>query len=78
MNPEILGLTSSCIILLAGCMQDEERLRIVDSFGSMLMAVYGILISSLSVVFLNACLMVAHIYRIWKIEKRKTNVQKRN
>lgn len=67
MNPEYLGLTASTIILLAGCMQDEKKLRIIDTIGSVLMTIYGFAINSLSVVVLNTGLTAAHIYRLHKI-----------
>lgn len=76
MNPEIIGITSSCIILLAGCMQSEKKLRIVDVVGSLMMAVYGVLIHAPSVIFLNASLMAAHIYRLIRIERGQRNAKR--
>lgn len=68
MNAEIIGMISSLIILLAGCMPSEKKLRTVDVVGSLLMATYGVLIHAPSVVFLNGSLAVAHIYRLSKLK----------
>ena len=75
MSPEYIGLTASTIILFAGCMQDEKKLRIIDTIGSVLMTLYGIAINSLSVVFLNMGLTAAHIYRLYKIQIKKRSRQ---
>lgn len=71
MNPEYLGLTASIIILISGLMQSEKKLRIIDAFGSVLMAVYGAIISAPSVVLLNGALAIAHLYRICRIRKEE-------
>ena len=72
MNPEILGLTASVIILIGGMMQDEKGLRIIDSIGSVMMTIYGVLIGAPSVVFLNGALAIAHAYRIVRLTKRNS------
>lgn len=69
MNPEILGLTASCIIFASGLAQSELRLRIINAVGAILMSVYGVLIKAPSVSLLNGGLAVAHLCRVWKLKK---------
>lgn len=76
MNPEYLGLTASIIILISGMMQSEKRLRVIDAFGSVLMAVYGAIIHAPSVVLLNGCLTIAHLYRLWRIREEENNAKR--
>lgn len=71
MNPEYLGLTASVIILISGMMQSEKKLRVIDTLGSVLMAVYGALIHAPSVTLLNGALAIAHLYRLWRMKNEK-------
>lgn len=78
MNAEYLGLSASVIILISGLMQSETKLRIVDTVGSIMMAVYGVLIHAPSVAFLNGALTIAHLYRLWRLYgKHKSFLHKR-
>lgn len=69
MNPEVLGIIASVVILISGMMKGEKRLRAVDSVGSIMMATYGALIGAFSVTFLNGALAIAHFYRLWQLKK---------
>lgn len=71
MSPEVLGLIASCIIFASGLMQSEKKLRAVDSVGSVLMSIYGILIGAPSVIILNGGLAIAHVYRLYKLSKQE-------
>lgn len=76
MNPEILGLIASVIIFLSGLMQSEKKLRAVDAVGSVLMSIYGILISAPSVIILNGGLAIAHVYRLIILKKGENNAKR--
>lgn len=76
MNPEYLGLTASIIILISGLMQSERMLRVIDAFGSVLMAVYGAIIHAPSVILLNGALTIAHLYRLWRLRKVEDNAKR--
>lgn len=71
MNPEVLGLIASTIIFASGLMQSEKKLRIIDSFGSVLMSIYGALIGAPSVIILNGGLAIAHVYRLFRLAKEE-------
>lgn len=78
MNAEFLGIAASSIILISGLMQSEMKLRVIDAVGSIMMAVYGILVHAPSVIFLNGALTLAHLYRIWRLKKKVEDNAKRN
>ena len=69
MKYEILGTIASCVIMLAFVLNGEKRIRIVDLIGAVLFIVYGVLIKSFSVVFLNGCLTFVQIYKLLKLRK---------
>lgn len=71
MSPEVLGLTASAIIFVSGLMQSEKKLRMIDAVGSVLMSIYGALIGAPSVVILNGGLAIAHVYRLFKLQKEE-------
>lgn len=76
MNAEYLGIVGSIIILISGIMQSEKELRVVNLIGSVLMLIYGGIIYSPSVIFLNGALSIAHLYRLWRIRKDEINAKR--
>ena len=68
MNYEIIGTIASIVILMAFVLNGEKKIRIVDLVGAILFIVYGILIESFSVVFLNSCLSIVQIYKLYKLK----------
>lgn len=69
MKYEIIGTIASIVIMLAFILNGEKKIRIVDLIGAILFIVYGVLIKSFSVVFLNGCLTLVQIYKLHKLRK---------
>lgn len=66
MNYEIIGTLGSILVVCAFCMKGERNIRRVDMTGAFLFVVYGFLIKSFSVAFLNIVLIMIHTYRLIK------------
>lgn len=58
-------------------MNDEKHIRVIDGIGAILFVIYGILIGSFSVAFLNGTLVGIQIYKLRKL-KQKNEHNKRN
>ena len=66
MNYEIIGTLGSIFVLCAFSMKGERNIRMVDMAGAFLFVIYGILIKSFSVSFLNSILILIHLYKLFK------------
>lgn len=62
---EILGLIGMCITLY-GFTKEEKRLREYNLIGALIVAIYGILIGSLTTTLLNGALVGINAYMIAK------------
>ena len=69
MNPEVLGLAASILILLSIAVRGEKKIRQLNIVGSALFVIYGIIIHSYSIILLDACGVVINIYHLNKIKK---------
>ena len=68
---EIIGYSGSILILVSMLMTSVVRLRVINLIGSLVFAVYALLIKSYPTAFLNACLVGINVYQLLKL-KRKT------
>ena len=66
---ESIGVLASCIVLLSFVMNGERKIRIINIIGALLFVIYGLLINSFSVSFLNSALFFVHIYKLKKCSK---------
>lgn len=69
MNPEVLGLAASVLILLSIAVRGEKKIRQLNIVGSALFVIYGIIIHSYSIILLDAGGVVINIYHLNKIKK---------
>lgn len=67
MNIEYLGTLASVFVLISFTMSGEKKIRLVNIIGATLFVVYGRLIGSFSVTFLNGVLLVVHINKLNKL-----------
>lgn len=67
---EIVGLCATTLVLISLCQSDTKKLRIVNTFGSVVFVVYGIWKGALSVWVLNAVCAVVNIYKILKLTRK--------
>ena len=68
---EIIGYIASVLIAVGMLMNSIIKLRIVCCIGSILFGIYGILIGSIPVIFLNFFIGAINIFYLWKIYKKK-------
>lgn len=63
---ECIGILATLCVLVSFTQSKTSRIRVINSIGSVIFIVYGILISSFSVWFLNAAVLVVNIYKLIK------------
>lgn len=61
MNPEIIGIFATCLVLISFLARNPRHIRIVNIIGAAIYCIYGYLIKSLSTVLLNGILIFVHI-----------------
>ena len=67
---EIIGWVATAFILLS-FLYDGNKLRYINIVGASLWFVYGLIGLSYSIMFLNLCVVLIHIYKLIKINKQK-------
>jgi hypothetical protein len=60
---EYLGFIATAFIL-ASFLLDGNKLRLINSIGAILWFVYGIITMSASIMFLNLCVVLIHLYKL--------------
>lgn len=65
-NFEIIGTLASIVVLISFLCKSERKIRIVNIVGALFFVIYGILIGSFSVWFLNGALILIHVYKLIK------------
>jgi Ca2+/Na+ antiporter len=68
---ELIGIIASVMVLMSFIFKSENKIRTVNIFGATLFVIYGFLINSFSVWFLNLILIVVHCYNLFIRGKRK-------
>lgn len=71
---EYLGFVATAFILLSFVM-DGNKLRVVNSIGAALWFLYGIITNGYSIVFLNFCVILIHVMKLWKSSKKSITNQ---
>ena len=70
---ELIGIMASVVIVISLFMNGESKLRTLNIVGSIVFIVYGVLIGSVSVVFLNAVSTIVNVVKIHRLRKEKTH-----
>ena len=70
---ELIGIMASVVIVISLFMNGESKLRTLNIVGYILFIVYGVLIGSFRVVFLNAVSTIVNVVKIHRLRKEKTN-----
>lgn len=80
LNPAVIetfGILAGGLVLISFLMKGERNIRLINIIGCFIFIVYGIMISSVSVVLLNVGLSLVHIVKLRrKNEKEQENVIK--
>lgn len=66
---EYIGIIASLFIFLSFIFKNPNRIRIVNSVGSVLFIIYGILLKSYSISILNIATTLLQIYQLIKDKK---------
>ena len=68
---DLLGYTSSIIILISMLMSSVIKLRIINSIGTTIFTVYAILSKTYPTAVLNTCLVLINIYHLYQDTKKQ-------
>ena len=71
MNIEILGWVATLVIIISFLVNDIKTLRTFSLIGAILWVIYGFVIQSSSIVFLNLVIVGIQIYKLYKIKLKK-------
>jgi len=76
---EVIGIVASVMIVVSFFVNGEKTIRAVNMVGSAVFIIYGVLIGSFSVIFLNSASIIVNTIKIYKINKeRKSNEEDEN
>ena len=64
---EIVGYVGSALVLISFLMSSVVKLRIVNLIGSLIFAVYALIIKSYPTAVMNLCLVGINLYFLWKL-----------
>lgn len=66
---ELLGYVATFFVAISFLFKSIIHLRIVNSIGAFLFAIYGLIIVSYPVALLNSFLLCVNIYQLWRLKK---------
>lgn len=67
MTIEIVGYVGSALVLISFLMVSVFKLRVVNSLGSVVCVIYGLIIHAYPTVVMNLCLVAINIYYLFKM-----------
>ena len=70
---EAVGYLGSALVLVSFLMASVVKLRIVNSVGSLIFAVYALIIHSYPTALMNVCLVLINLYYLWKLRNSEPN-----
>ena len=70
---EIIGYVGSGLVLVSFLMASVVKLRVVNSVGSIIFALYALLIHSYPTMIMNICLVLINLYYLWKLRNSEPN-----
>ena len=70
---EIIGYVGSGLVLVSFLMASVVKLRVVNAVGSIIFAVYALLIHSYPTMIMNICLVLINLYYLWKLRNSEPN-----
>lgn len=70
---EALGIAASLFILISFIFKGELKIRTINIVGCVFFVIYGIMIKSFSVYFMNGTLIFVHIFYILRLKKKANN-----
>ncbi|MDO5338306.1 MAG: YgjV family protein [Eubacteriales bacterium] len=69
---EMLGYLGSLLVVVSMLMTSVIKLRIINTIGASIFAVYALIIRSYPTALMNTCLVIINIYNlIWLLKKER-------
>lgn len=68
---EIIGYVGTALVLVSFLMSSVYKLRVINTIGSIVSIVYGVLLHVYPTVVLNAALALINIFYLWKLSSGK-------
>lgn len=68
---EVMGVIATLFVFIGFTQSDTKRIRILNSIGSLLFVVYGVILGALSVWLLNGACLILNVYKIVKESKAR-------
>lgn len=66
---EMFGYLGSALVLVSFLLTSVVKLRIVNTVGSVIFAIYALIIHSYPTAVMNFCLVAINLYFLWKMSK---------
>ena len=66
---EMVGYLGSALVLVSFLLTSVVKLRIVNTVGSVIFAIYALIIRSYPTAVMNFCLVAINLYYLWKMTK---------
>ena len=63
---DLIGFIASAIVLISFTVKDMIKLRVINSVGSIVWIVYGVLINNFPTIFVNVAVLVIHTWWLFK------------
>lgn len=70
---EMIGYIGSTLVVVAMLMSSVVKLRVINSIGASIFAVYALLIQSYPTALMNVCLVTINMYNLAKLFKKTDN-----
>ena len=68
---EMIGYFSSLLVVVSMLMSSVIKLRVINSIGSGIFAVYALIIHSYPTAMMNICLVAINIYNLVRLSKKE-------
>lgn len=68
---EIIGISASIFVLISFTRKDIKQIRILNTIGSCIFIIYGILLQSPSLIILNSVGLCIQMYNLYFVQFRK-------
>lgn len=68
---EMVGYTGSVLVVVSMLMSSVVRLRVINTLGSGIFAVYALIIHSYPTALMNFCLVTINIYNLIKLGRKE-------
>lgn len=70
LNIEIIGTLASVLILVSFLFNEEKQIRMTNIIGAGIFVVYGLFTGAFSIWFLNASLIIIHLYKLNRMKMK--------